>query len=462
MPDKTFKYQLNRMTSEFSDPKLEREFWSHSAIADKLSCYVVFGVSLFGTILFMFNDSIIFGSLDFFSPLMIARIIVAVVISILIVSVRLANQSKTVHLAVNIWIALIISFVYIINFSRPSDYYHHVLIDLLAISFMYLFLPNSYKNKIVWGILYTVVVFGFLELFRPDIPIVAKRVTYFVFISANIAGSVVSYQTKFRQRRLYWALKLQSKLSTELESALTEKSEALKTLEAMYKSKGDLYLTLVHDLRNPLNAMIGLTQVIQDAGEDETVEGKPLSQRIIDVGHSMNATLEALLMWSRLDSDKMRIDMDEAPLSQMIFNVKTEVNANLQFKNISLVVQNEVQHDVVCNQKMLEATLRNLVSNAIKFSNKGSKIILRVTESSDDILFEIIDEGLGITPETLEKLRARVGVESKIGTSGETGTGLGLVIVRDFLSQHKSLLEIESTFGKGTTMHFKIPKNLAL
>lgn len=219
MSASSFSSHINRLTAEFTDIALEKEFWQRSSYGDKLACYVIYGISLFGALIFMFNDIIIFGKLDFLSPLMTVRFISGLSIIVLLLVVYKSNRAETIQHTSNVWLFILISFVYYINSTRPSDYYHHVLIDLLVVTFMFLFLPNSFKSKILWGIIYTVVVLTFLEFFRPEMPVIAKRLTYFVFISAFIAGVTVSYQMKIRQRRLFWALKQQSELSAELEVA---------------------------------------------------------------------------------------------------------------------------------------------------------------------------------------------------------------------------------------------------
>jgi signal transduction histidine kinase len=124
-----------------------------------------------------------------------------------------------------------------------------------------------------------------------------------------------------------------------------------------------------------------------------------------------------------------------------------------------MLINNTTTDDTVWADKpMLQTIIRNIVSNAIKFTNEGGLIVISSSQTADNTEITIEDNGVGMTQETIKKILGTIELNSTKGTSGETGTGMGLIISKEFIQRHKGTLNIESTLGKGSSFIITLPR----
>lgn len=253
---------------------------------------------------------------------------------------------------------------------------------------------------------------------------------------------------------------LLSRVFTHLElqfsrKKLIEKNEELKELNA---TKDKFVSIISHDLKSPFNAILGFSRMLLKNFEKYDEEKR--EKLINSVNNSANRAfklLENLLEWSRLQTGKIEVKPTKVKPSCLIYEVVLfcdPIAANKEIK-----VESEINYDdfIFVDKEMIKTTLRNLVTNAIKFSFKGRTVILKTKKENNNIIFMVSDTGTGIEAEYINKLFKIDSKLSKTGTANETGTGLGLILCHEFVEKHGGKIWAESEIGKGSTFSFSIP-----
>lgn len=230
-------------------------------------------------------------------------------------------------------------------------------------------------------------------------------------------------------------------------------------LETLNDQKNKLLSVIAHDLRNPISGCVGLLEVvftdIENTSRDELIEYMQMMQEGVMNAHEL---LEDLLEWARIQFHSVDF------IPTVIDDLSSEVRHTLkklvpiaEAKQIELKQEIKEGISIMADKHMLASIIRNLVTNAIKFSNKGNKIILAAKRKGNGFLFSVSDNGVGIPAQDIGKLfRDETGFTS-FGTSGEKGTGMGLGLCRNFVEKHGGKIWVESTEGLGSTFYFNIP-----
>jgi signal transduction histidine kinase len=187
----------------------------------------------------------------------------------------------------------------------------------------------------------------------------------------------------------------------------------------------------------------------------ETVEGINVSSK------KLFKLLENLLDWSRSQTGRIKYEPDMISLRYLIESTIILLMQNALEKDIELDAEVNEDINVFVDREMIATVIRNLVANAIKFTDSGGRIDILAEEKGDVVEVAVVDTGIGIRKEDMKKL-FRIDVHhSTIGTSQEKGTGLGLILCREFVERHGGKIWAESEFGKGSTFKFTLPKQRA-
>lgn len=235
-----------------------------------------------------------------------------------------------------------------------------------------------------------------------------------------------------------------------------EQNEKLVTLNA---TKDRFFSIIAHDLKNPITNFRDITRVLSDKFSD--IPNEELQEYIESLRYSSQAIcvlLENLLDWSRSQRGAILFAPVEFDFSFLVQNVVEVLHTNAINKNI-LIDTSYVPDGmrVVADVKMLNTVLRNLVSNAIKFTEQGGKVTVSAKKGEKNTEFTVADTGVGISAMKISKLFKVSENNSTLGTYGEQGTGLGLVLCKEFINRHSGDIQIESTLGKGTKITIIIP-----
>ena len=162
-------------------------------------------------------------------------------------------------------------------------------------------------------------------------------------------------------------------------------------------------------------------------------------------------------MWARTQQGRIPFNPQILSFGDICKNAVDVLKPNADAKNITIDYYTADHIDVCADNDMLKTVLRNLISNAIKFTNNGGAININAEQANSNITMSVADNGVGIPPENLAKLFDISEVLSTKGTAKETGTGLGLLLCKDFIEKHGGKIWVESEVGKGSEFKFTLP-----
>jgi len=239
------------------------------------------------------------------------------------------------------------------------------------------------------------------------------------------------------------------------EVQLTIQADKLKELNA---TKDKFFSIIAHDLKNPFNAIIGITDVT--LADLSTLDKSDIQKRLKMMKSSANQAytlLENLLIWSRTQTGKIDFEPGMTDLEEVLRGITTLVEGQLLSKAITTDISIGNEHRVWADQNMVETILRNLITNAIKFTPKGGNIGITATVQDGFLNISVHDSGIGMTKEALSKLfRIETSFTTR-GTENEKGTGLGLILCKEFVEKHGGRIGVESEPGKGSHFWFTLP-----
>jgi PAS domain S-box-containing protein len=244
------------------------------------------------------------------------------------------------------------------------------------------------------------------------------------------------------------------------ERKIAEEENIKKNLELaeLNATKDKFFSIIAHDLKSPFQGLISYSQILSSQFSDLSEEEKiSFIGSIEALSQSAYKLLENLLDWSRLQTGQMIYNPEPFNLLVELYPTialvkQTALNKKIKF---NYTIDNTIVVNADIN--MLSTIIRNLISNAIKFTKPGGNIILSAKELDGKIEFSVIDTGIGIEKESLDKLFLIGNKESRTGTANESGTGLGLLLCKEMIAKHGGELKVESEINKGTTFSFTIP-----
>jgi PAS domain S-box-containing protein len=229
-------------------------------------------------------------------------------------------------------------------------------------------------------------------------------------------------------------------------------------LQASNAEKDKFFSIIAHDLRGPLSAFVGATQIITEEIHTMNIE------EIIDITMSMKTSasniyslLENILEWSRLRRGGMDFVPEILNLKEKIGDCIDVLSESARKKRIQVTFSIPDEMEVFADNHMFDTIIRNLISNAIKFTPVGGNISLTADYNNDhSIVVKVSDSGIGMTPELINKLFLISEKTSRPGTEGEMSTGLGLLLVKEFIEKHGGKIWVKSEVGNGSTFSFTI------
>ncbi|WMJ73345.1 ATP-binding protein [Cytophagaceae bacterium ABcell3] len=238
---------------------------------------------------------------------------------------------------------------------------------------------------------------------------------------------------------------------------IRQRKKTEEELRKLDENKNKFFTIISHDLKGPIRGIAALTQMLQES------QGVPPEQQRTVLDHLNRSTqnlyrlVENLLDWSRLQMNRMEFSPVSFKFEELAKEAAEQTMLVAEEKNVKL--NNQVSTDalVFADKDMLLTVLRNLISNAVKFSNKGSEVDITAKNNKNYLEVNITDYGVGISEDGLTKLFAIGQNYSSEGTSGEQGTGLGLLICKELVEKNNGTINVKSTKGKGTTFTVSIP-----
>jgi PAS domain S-box-containing protein len=252
---------------------------------------------------------------------------------------------------------------------------------------------------------------------------------------------------------------------TERKKAEQELKEKEAKLEKSNKTKDKFFSIIAHDLKAPFNTLLGFSNLLYENFDDYSKEEQKEFLNIIRNGiNSSYKLLENLLVWSRSQRGAIKFKPEKINLHLLTNEIQKLLNQSILKK--SILFENKIagKFYVYADKDMLSTIIRNLLSNAIKFTPKGGNITLvsrlkKTIKSQEYVEISVKDSGVGISEQMQSKLFDIGEAISTRGTENEKGTGLGLILCKEFVEKHNGEIWVESKVGKGTTFYFSIPIN---
>ena len=250
--------------------------------------------------------------------------------------------------------------------------------------------------------------------------------------------------------------------TVELEARHLELQEKNTQLHASNASKDKFFSIISHDLRSPLSTLLGFAQLLSEQIRTAPIDlVAEYACKILNSAERLNALLENLLSWSRLQRGVMEHCPEEISLYELIEDNLALFASKAESKHIRLSSSVGEEVRVYADYQMVNTVARNLLSNALKFSRSGDSIQISATISDRHVEIAVADTGPGIHAEDLPKLFRVDSHYTNIGTAGEAGTGLGLLLCQEMVEKNSGSIWVESEIGKGTTFRFTLPKAYA-
>ncbi len=237
-----------------------------------------------------------------------------------------------------------------------------------------------------------------------------------------------------------------------------ELAQSRKKIIEMNRSRDKVYSIIAHDIRSPLSGILQTVDAIDQGYFD------PTSEDFRDIIHHLRirtkdtiTLLSSLLQWTRLQDKQVVLQFQNININDVFSNCKILLEGIALEKNITLNIEIPETLEAWCDEVSINTVFRNLVSNAIKFTNSDGRIHIYGKESNFGVEVTISDNGIGMSQEAINKIFNENQHYTSTGTSNEQGTGLGLMLVKDFLKKNNGSIKVTSELSIGTTFQISLP-----
>ncbi len=239
---------------------------------------------------------------------------------------------------------------------------------------------------------------------------------------------------------------------------ITEKKQAEEALIESNKTKDKFFSIIAHDLRSPFNALLGLSKVLYENHKkyDET-KREHIIKSVNDSAERTFNLLENLLTWSHSQSGTIDFLPKKLNIKTLFSETMLELQGQANEKNIQVSDAISKNDLIYADKNMIATVLRNLISNAIKYTHTNGEINISAEHGESNVIISVTDTGVGIEKEKLRKIFDIGEISSTSGTENEKGTGLGLVLCKEFVEKHNGEIWVESEEGEGSKFIFSIP-----
>lgn len=287
---------------------------------------------------------------------------------------------------------------------------------------------------------------------------------YFVRYAADIKQALAVHTAEKEEviRQLFDQQDARER-AEEQSSNLIELAEDLavtkEELARLNDEKNKFFSIIAHDLRSPFNSILGYTELLASTGDKLTPDQvKEYAENAHEAGLSVFKLLENLLEWALLQMERIVYAPKKTSLAEIIGKTIELLNSVANDKGIKLesVVSEETAY---FDPLMMETVIRNLVNNAIKFTDQGGSIVIAAKDLDDVFEVSVTDSGIGMNLHKATEIFSLSESRSTDGTKGEKGTGLGLLLSKELVERNGGEIYATSKLGEGSTFAFTVPKN---
>jgi len=284
-----------------------------------------------------------------------------------------------------------------------------------------------------------------------------------IFIGALVLLNIRRKRTMLLEKQNQEIISQQNSIEQKnkwLNEANQKLTESEENLNKLIKTKDKLFSIIAHDLRSPFVAMVGLTSVLQKKASKINQEDiSKYAFHINDSSQKLLNLIDNLLQWSRSQTGKLKLTPQTLSIKSLADEVLYIMKNQAEVKKITFKNYIPDNFSVFADYDSLSTVIRNLVSNSIKFTRENGSVTLSAYQQSNKINILVSDTGVGISPDNLNKIFAVEEKFTTIGTNQESGSGLGLLICKEFVEQNGGSIHVESKPGEGTTFTISLPQN---
>lgn len=239
---------------------------------------------------------------------------------------------------------------------------------------------------------------------------------------------------------------------------ITEGKKTENSLKELIATKDKLFSIIAHDLRSPFNSIIGFSELLIENSNDILLEDSEQYIKIINsAAKNTLILLDNLLNWAKSQTGQLSFNPEKILFSEVVQEIITLSKSIAKSKNITLEYSCVANLEVFVDVNMLNTVIRNLISNAIKFTNVGGYIKVSAELKQDQVEITISDNGIGINKEKCNELFSITSNTTTLGTADENGSGLGLVLCKEFIQKNNGDIWVESEENKGSNFIFTLP-----
>ena len=261
------------------------------------------------------------------------------------------------------------------------------------------------------------------------------------------------------QRRKRKTNILLSQKNKELEQTNLKLTESEMNLMELNATKDKFFSIIAHDLKNPFNALLGFSELLERNYDTYTkAEIKEYINVIYESSQGLFKLLDNLLQWSRTQTGSITYNPEQFQLLSVIKQEVSYLQLNADKKKITIKSLLNESITAYADKNIISSVIRNLINNAIKFTNTNGRVEIWAQETASEVEISITDSGVGIDNDDLDKIFQLNSSISNKGTANEEGTGLGLLLCKEFIQMNNGRIWVKSIKGKGSTFSFTLPK----
>lgn len=243
-------------------------------------------------------------------------------------------------------------------------------------------------------------------------------------------------------------------LKIRIQKVLSEKNVALSEANQF---KDRMFAIISHDLKSPLSSFSSITGTLNEHFERFSAEDiKKYLFKLTQASKSLEGQMKNLLEWAMSQLGSQQLKLETVNIKNLILELKNFFQLNLEIKKLNFYLNISEDISIETDREYLQTILRNLISNAIKFTPTGGSIWVNIAQVGEQLMIKVKDSGIGIAPSDFDKLFSLTADKKSIGNSSEKGTGLGLVLVKEMIDKLGGEIDLQSEPEKGTTFNIKI------
>lgn len=438
----------------FTDAKQEELFRQFRLPANREDIQYAMVVPILVILLFAGSDFMFLGWSSMFTNVMMFRIFYALITMAMIFIINRIQDVFVFDLLIVAWALMTDVFSISISLSRPPDYYHYLMMDILVLVFVYTIFPFRIALKIPTVLAMTAMEIWAVYTYKDPMPPGIAYATFASFGAVNLLGLVSARRANILERMDFLRLQSEMSLKNDLEEALFKQEELVSKLKESDAMKTRLFTIIGSDLHQTFRDMLHLAHdVPNDLSLFEEIE-KKLSSSI----RKSDELIENLLIWSQLQTETFVYKAEVLDVFETLNLISDEYQGELRSKNQRLRMLGTGTLPVVFDGEILRILLKNLISNAIKFSPANGEIVINAQKDGLHAKITVRDSGPGIGQDQIEAFHQGEFPGNSLLKGSSGGTGLGLLLCNQLVQLQRGRLELTNLPGGGLEAEILLPQ----